>query len=168
MQGIVIGAVAACLTLGTVFWQYSALPAIRAAAPPAATLAPAQHEDQGNVHVSAKLEEHWSNWNGTVALFAHRNAVPHQESDLARTHLLVPAFTYGPLQAEAAAKLRAQAKQFATDAHMEIEEESRVALFHARFMDDATAIAFAPENLSTALGLDSAASVQRLALVTGK
>ena len=169
MQGIIIrtlaGTLAACLTIGTAFWQFAAMPAIKAAAPPVATLAPAEPEDQGDLHVGSKLAGHWSNWNGTVALFAHRTNVPHLEADLARAHLLVPTFTYGPLTAQAVAFLREQASHFAADAHMELEEESRAALFHARFLDDRTSIAFVPDSVSTALGLDSAASAQRLALV---
>jgi hypothetical protein len=168
MQGIVIGALAACLTIVTAFWQYQAVPAIQAAAPPVATLVPAEPEDQGNVHVGPKLEEHWSEWNGSVALFAHRTSVPHREADLDRARLLVPTFSYGPLTTEAAVVLRQRAERFAADAHMQLEEESRVALFRARFLDDRTVVAFVPSNLSTALGLDSAASVQRLAFVTGK
>jgi hypothetical protein len=167
MQGIIIGAVAACLTIGTAFWQYAAVPAFKAAAAPVATLTPAEPEDQGNVHVGSKLAGHWSKWNGSIALFAHRTAVPRQQTDLPRARLLVPAFTYGSLTAGAVAVLRDQAVRFAADAGMQLEEEARVGLFHARFMEDRAAVAFVPENLSTALGLDSAASVQRLALVTG-
>src|SRR5262249_7252778 len=120
---------------------------------------------QGSVEVDAALEKHWTAWNGQYALFVRHAIAVRTSRDLARLHLLVPAFEYGKPSARQGKKLHDNAMRFARDAGMGIEEEPRFEFFRARFLSDPAAVAFMPDNMAKALAFDSATGFQRLALV---
>ena len=161
MQRIALVLIAMCLALVATFWLK---PTVQAA-PPAELASDIRTGYEGTIVVSSKVEAAWSEWNGRAALYAHRNVVLHDEAGLARLHLLYPAFTYGPFDDKAAAEFRHQVDRWAADAHLRLDEEPRLALFRARFLSDPKAVALVPSSLTAALGLDSAAAIQRLALV---
>jgi hypothetical protein len=119
---------------------------------------------RGEIAVEARVERHWTEWNGKYALLGHRATPVNSQSDLPSFQLLIPSFTYAKFDERQVEQLRQGALRFARDTGMQVEIEPRFGFFQARFLSTPSALALVPGEMAYALALDSATGVQRLSL----